>query len=161
MWIELQRPENLANTCVRHTETQDSCFDFIRSHRCVYNDLFHRRANQQPQNAEPKLYLWANNLYRKQVIRNQLVMIIARPINLNVSCKLHPYSLQRTRSPPGPRLPKRIGNTYPRNYYNLKGKDIDIHVRDIRKHRTAVSTLLGLISSVYRDFHHWRSNQRP
>ena len=25
----------------------------------------------------------------------------------------------------------------------------------------AVSTISGLISSVYRDFHHWRSNQRP
>ena len=32
---------------------------------------------------------------------------------------------------------------------------------DIRKHWTAVSTLLGLISSGYRDFHHRRSNQRP
>ena len=28
-------------------------------------------------------------------------MVIARPINLNVSCELHPYSLQRTRSPAG------------------------------------------------------------
>ena len=46
--------------------------------------------------------------------------------NLNVSFKLHPYSLQMTRSPPGPRLPKRIGNAHPRNY-NLKGKDIDVH----------------------------------
>ena len=26
---------------------------------------------------------------------------------------------------------------------------------------TAVSTLLGLISSIYRDLHIWRSNQRP
>ena len=26
---------------------------------------------------------------------------------------------------------------------------------------TAVSTLLGLISSVYRDLHHWKSNQQP
>ena len=34
-------------------------------------------------------------------------------------------------------------------------------VHDIRKNWTAVSTLLGLISSVYRDLHHWRSNQRP
>ena len=32
---------------------------------------------------------------------------------------------------------------------------------DIRKHWTAVSTLLGLISSVYRDLYRWRSNQRP
>ena len=29
------------------------------------------------------------------------------------------------------------------------------------EHLTAVSTLLGLISSAYRDLHHWRSNQQP
>ena len=29
------------------------------------------------------------------------------------------------------------------------------------KHCTAVSTLLGLISSAHRDLHHWRSNQQP
>ena len=29
------------------------------------------------------------------------------------------------------------------------------------EHRTAVSTLLGLISCAYRDLHHWRSNQQP
>ena len=51
-------------------------------------------------------------------------MVIAQPITRNVSCKLHPYSLHRTRSPPEPRLPRRIGNTHLRNYYNLKGKDI-------------------------------------
>ena len=28
-------------------------------------------------------------------------------------------------------------------------------------HWTAVSTLLGLISSAHRDLHHWRSNQQP
>ena len=33
--------------------------------------------------------------------------------------------------------------------------------RDIRKRWTDVSTLLGLISSVYRDFLQWISNQRP
>ena len=32
---------------------------------------------------------------------------------------------------------------------------------DIQEHWTAVSTLLGLISSVYHNLHHWRSNQRP
>ena len=32
---------------------------------------------------------------------------------------------------------------------------------DIRKHLTAVSIWLGLISSVYRDLHPWRSNQQP
>ena len=44
-----------------------------------------------------------------------------------MSSKLHPYSLQRTQSSPGPRLPKRIRNTHPRNHYDLKGKDIDLH----------------------------------
>ena len=39
-----------------------------------------------------------------------------------MSCKLHMYSLQRTRLPLGPRLPKRIRNTLPHNYYDLKGK---------------------------------------
>ena len=34
-------------------------------------------------------------------------------------------------------------------------------VRDIRKHWTALSTLLGLISSVYHDFSHLKSNKRP
>ena len=29
------------------------------------------------------------------------------------------------------------------------------------KHWTAVSTLLGLISSAHRDLHHWGSNQQP
>ena len=56
-----------------------------------------------------------------QVTLNQLVMLIAWSITLNVSCRLRPYSLQRTRSPPGPRLPKRIRNTHPRNYCDLKG----------------------------------------
>ena len=36
-----------------------------------------------------------------------------------------------------------------------------ILTHDIWKHWTAISTLLGLISSVYRDFHLWRSNQWP
>ena len=53
-------------------------------------------------------------------------MVIVRPINLNVSCKLHSYSLQRTQSPPRPCLHKRIRNMHPHNYYDLKGKDIDI-----------------------------------
>ena len=32
---------------------------------------------------------------------------------------------------------------------------------DIQEHWTAVSTLFGLISSVDRNQHNWRSNQRP
>ena len=44
------------------------------------------------------------------------------------------------------------------NYYDqkIRGK----FARDILKLWTAVSTLLGLISSVYRDLPHWRSNQQ-
>ena len=33
----------------------------------------------------------------------------------------------RALSPPGPCLPKRIWNTHLHNYYDLKGKDIDLH----------------------------------
>ena len=67
----------------------------------------------------------SHGLHRTQGIPNQLVIEIARQIKLKVSYMLHPYSLQR--SPPGPRLPKRIGNAQPRNYYNRKGKKIDVH----------------------------------
>ena len=36
LWIELLWAENPVNTYVRHTETLDSCFDFIRSHQlCI------------------------------------------------------------------------------------------------------------------------------
>ena len=93
----------------------------------VYCDLHYWISNQRPQNAEPKFYHRAINPHCTQVMPNQLVMVIAWPINSNVSCKLHPHSLQRTRSPPGPHLPKRIRNTHPCNYYDLKGKDIDVH----------------------------------
>ena len=77
----------------------------------VYRNLHPWRSNQ--------LYNWATSSYRTQVTPNQLVMVIARPNNL--SCKLHPCSFQRTRSPPNPhpepRLPKKLINTLPRNYY--------------------------------------------
>ena len=69
----------------------------------AYRDLRHWRSDQWPQITEPKLY---NSPYRTQVTPNQVVMVIARPIDLNASCKLHPYSLQRTRSPLGPCLSK-------------------------------------------------------
>ena len=127
MWIELPRLENLANTYVRHTETLDSCFDRIGSHQqCI------PWSNQRLQISEPKLCNRANSSsYCTQMTPNQLVMVIARPINLNVSCKLHPYSLERTRSPPGPCLSKRIRNTHPRNYYGLKGKNIDVYFSSV------------------------------
>ena len=45
------------------------------------------------------------------------------------------------------------------NYHDQKiGRTL---TQDIRKYWTAVSTLIGLISSVYRDLHHWKSNQQP
>ena len=49
-------------------------------------------------------------------------------------------------------------------FYELNYHDQKIHrttTHDIREHWTAVSTLLGLISSVYLNLHHWISNQRP
>ena len=52
---------------------------------------------------------------------NQFVIVIARPINLNMSPKFFPYSLR------GTRLPKRIRNAHPRNYYDIEGKDIDVY----------------------------------
>ena len=119
-WIRTTRKssENL------RVEILDSCFDIIKFHQQCISWSPHWRSDQQPQNAEPKLYHWASNPNRTQVMLNQIVMVIARPINLNVSCKLHPPSLQRTLSPPGSRRPRRIGNTHPRNYYTNKGRDI-------------------------------------
>ena len=73
-------------------------------------------------------------------------MAIARPINLNVSCKSHPYTLQRTQSPSGPRLPKRIGNTHPCNYHNLTGKDIDVHFLFIQVNCESTVSKVGLMS---------------
>ena len=131
MWIELPWPENPANTCTWHTETLDSCFTL---------GLI-SRSNQQPQNTEPKLLPPIH---------------IAWLINLNVSCKLYLYTLQRTWSPPGPRLPRKIGNTHPRNYYNLKGKDINVHLFSflsrgiilwIEFHDQKIRWTLGLISN--------------
>ena len=45
------------------------------------------------------------------------------------------------------------------NYPDKKIRQTPTH--DIRKHWTAVSTLSGLIGSVYHDLHHWRLNQWP
>ena len=45
------------------------------------------------------------------------------------------------------------------NFYDQKIQRTLTH--DTRKHWTAVSTLLGLISCVYHDLHHWRLNQKP
>ena len=125
MGIELPWPENLANTCACHTETMDNCSDLIRAHQ-QYTP-WSPPLEIEPTTTEPKLYHWVISPHHTQVMPNQLLVVIAQTINLNVSCKLLAYSLQRTRSPPRPRLPKRIGNTHSHNWYNLKGKDIDIH----------------------------------
>ena len=93
----------------------------------VYCNLHHWRLNQRLQTAKPKLYNRAISPHCTQVMPIQLVMVTEQPINLNVSCKLYSYSLRRTWSPPGPRLPKGIRNTHPCNYYDFKGKDIDLH----------------------------------
>ena len=163
MWIELPESENPVNTYARQHWTAISTLSGLIS--CVYRDLHHWRSNQRSQIAEPKLYNWAISSYRTSVMPNLLVMVVTQPVNLNVSWKLHSYSLLRTRSPPGLRLPKRIRNTHPRNFYDLKGKDIDLHflfflieelycelnyhdekirgspMHDVRKHWTAISTL--------------------
>ena len=125
MWIEIPRPENLTNNFARHTEALDSCFDLIRSHQ----QRIQRSPSPEiePATAQPKLCHWDNSPHRTQVVPKLLLMVIARPINLNVSGKLHPYSLQRTRLPPGPRLPRRIENMHSSNWYNPRGKDIDVH----------------------------------
>ena len=123
-WITMTRKsgEHLHHNIRKHrTPVSTLLLGFISS---VYCDLHHWRSNQQPQIAELKHYNWHSH---KSWCTNQLVMAIAWPINLNVSCKLHLYFLQRTQSPPGPCLPKRIWNMHPSNYYDLKGKDLDLH----------------------------------
>ena len=42
--------------------------------------------------------------------------------------------------------------------FERTGNNVQNYINTIS---TAISTLLGLISSVYRDFPHWKSNQRP
>ena len=76
----------------------------------VYHKLHHWRSNQRPQIAVPKLYNWTTN-------SNQLVMLIVRPNNLNVSSKLYPYTFQRKQSP----LP--LGHVLPRS--------LEIHIGGI------------------------------
>ena len=114
----------------------------------VYRDLHNWESSQRPQIAEPKLYNCAISSYRTQVMPNWLVMVNGRLINLNVSFKLQPYSSQL---PPGLRLPKRIRNTHPRNYYNLKGMDIDVYfflVEELCEIQTIFHTAQILVQKV-------------
>ena len=52
-------------------------------------------------------------------------------------------------------------DTNPNENWITVTRKSDKHLCTTQKHWTAVSTLLGLISSVYRDLHHWKSNERP
>ena len=123
LWIELPWPENPPNTYAReHWIDVSTLLGLISS---IYRNLHHRRSNQRQQIAVPKLNNCANSSYCIQATPNQRVMVIARPNNLNMSCKLHPYSFQRTRSPHplGPRLPKKLRNMHPRNYYTSGARE--------------------------------------
>ena len=91
MWIELRWPENPPSTYARYTETLDSSLTLLGHTRSVYRNLRNWRSIKRPQIAVPKLYNWAISSYRTQVTPNPQVMVIARPNNLNVSCKLFGY----------------------------------------------------------------------
>ena len=64
----------------------------------ISSDLPNWRSNQRSQKAEPKLYDWAINSHRIQVMPNKLVMVTAQPVNLNdgVLCKEYGCNLQNT-----------------------------------------------------------------
>ena len=47
------------------------------------------------------------------------------------------------------------------NWITMTRKSAETPTHDIRKHWTAVSILLGLISSAHHNLHHWRLNQWP
>ena len=128
MWIELPWPENLANTYTQHTETlDDSCFDLIRSHQqCIsWSPLLkikpatiECRAETLPLNhqstfhtSDAKLTSHGNCAANKPECVLQVTTVL--------------FTEKQTLL--GPRLPERIGNTHPHNYYNLKGKDIGVH----------------------------------
>ena len=98
----------------------------------VYHDLSHWRSNQRSQNVKPKLYHWAmvHIAHKRSQINSTL-----RLCNQLTWCVLSVIFvlLQKTRSPLGLCLPKRNGDTHPRNY-NLMGKERDIHFFIWRNH---------------------------
>ena len=71
--------------------------------------------------AKPKLYHWATGTDRVQKMVYRLVMVDAHQITLMCLVFIS-VLLQRTRSPSGLHLPKRIRYMYP-SYYNLMGKE--------------------------------------
>ena len=126
LWIELPWLENLVNTYAWYTEKLVICFDLIKSHQqCI---PWSPPLEMEPVTMDCRVEtLQVSQLLISHISDAKLtIMVIAHPTNLNESCKLHPYSLQRIWSPPGPRLLKRIRNMHPRNYYDLKSKDVDV-----------------------------------
>ena len=107
LFIELPWPENTVITYAWHTETLDSCFGRIRSYQqCIPSSP---PLEIEPANTDCR----AETLQMSQqpISHTSNVKLTSHgkcAANLNVSCKL-----QRTRSPPEPRLPKRIRNTHP------------------------------------------------
>ena len=75
----------------------------------AYCDLHHWRLNQQPQTAELKLHNWAIGPYHTEVMPNQLVMVNARPLNLNLKVHFIPTVDMAT---PGA-MSSQVGTTYP------------------------------------------------
>ena len=111
LWIELPWPDNLSNT---HGNARELFRPYWVS-SAVYTMI--STTGDRTSDHVLQSRNWAISPYPKQVTPNLFVRVIARPINLTVSCKLHPYSLQRAQSPTGARLPKRIKNTHLRNSY--------------------------------------------
>ena len=115
--------ENPLNTYARHPETLDSGFDLIRSHQeCI--------PWSPPLDIEPattdgraETLQLSQSPYRTQWRKLTSHRIWEANWHDRV-IQVTSVLLQRIRSPPGPRLPKRFRNTHPRNY-DLKGKDID------------------------------------
>ena len=133
--MELPWPENPPNTYARHTEPLDCCFDLIRSHQqCI---LWYQPLEIDPVTTEARLYNWTI-LHTSDA--KTLVMGLAWPINLNESCKLHPYSLERTRSPPGPRLP----NSCPMFPYVVRKCSPDFLVR-VNQFTKSIHSLFSFI----------------
>ena len=102
-----------SNHCAWHTKQLDSCFNLITSHQQRILWSPHWKSNQQPQNAEPKLYHWATGPHCTQVIPNKLVTVNVRRINLCLVSYIHT-------------LYKRHGHLQSHNF--LRGLEIRIYL---------------------------------
>ena len=86
MEIELPWPENPANTCIRHTEPLDRCFDLTRSHRQYIPWPLPQEI--EPATTEQKLYHWAIGPHNTQALPNWLVILGRRgPRGDRILCK--------------------------------------------------------------------------